>query len=158
MTLLSTSAQQLTPPAATSDEIDFFHYLLISIADPAIDPNMAKQNEVSLVRLYGLNAEEAAAFHAAGERFASAMTDFRNKRRTILAGKVIPNAADEAALTAVSSELEHGIAASTNELLNSLSPGKAVLLRLQGHLIAQTSAAAKAKVVEANQSSVKGVN
>lgn len=157
LTLLSASGQQLPQPPATSDEIDFFHYLLISIADPAIDPNMARQNETNMILQYGLNSQEAAALHAAGQQFASAMNNFRSKRRTILAGKAIPSATDEPALVSVSTELEQGIANTTNQLLNLLRPGKAVLLRLQGQLAGQATAAAKAKVfADANQTNLKG--
>jgi hypothetical protein len=158
LTLLNASGQQLTQPPATSDEVDFFHYLLTSIADPAIDPNSAKQNETNMIQQYGLNEQEATAFHAAGQQFASAMNDFRSKRRTILAGKVIPSATDEPALAAVSAELDQVISNATNQLLNSMRPGKAVLLRLQGQLTAQASAVAKAKVLTANQSTAKGAN
>jgi len=159
LTLSSISGQQLRQLPATSDEIDFFHYLLRSMADPAIDRNMAKQNESNIILEYGLDGQEAAAFHSAGQRFAADIDQFRKKRRTILAGKVIAGHADELALAAVSAELEERVASTTNQLLQLLRPGKAALLRLQGQLVGQATAAAKAKVfAEASQTNLKGAN
>jgi parvulin-like peptidyl-prolyl isomerase len=156
--LLSASGQQLPQPPATCDEIAFFHYLLTSIADPAIDPNMAKQNETNMILQYGLDDQEAAAFHAAGLQFASAMNDFRNKRRVILAGKAIPSPTDEPSLAAASAALDQEITSITNRLLNSLRPGKAVLMRFQGQLVGAATAAARARVVsETSETTTKGV-
>lgn len=157
LTLSSASGQQPIQPLATADEIDLFHSLLISIADPSIDPKMAKQNEIHMVLQYGLNEQEAAAFHSVGQWFASAMNTFRAKRRTILAGKTIPSSADELALAAVSEELEQGIASVTNQLLNSLRPGKAALLRSHSQFVGPATAAARAQIL-ASQKDIKGGN
>ena len=65
--LVSLFAQQPARPPATVSEVGFLKHMLMSIANPVHDLKVCKLNEDGLIRLYGLDAQEAAVLHTAGQ-------------------------------------------------------------------------------------------
>lgn len=134
-------AQQATMPAApaTPAEVDFVRYVLMSIASPERDPQVAKMNEDAFVRVFGLNQQEASILHSAGESFAAVLRDFQSQRQAVLAGKASVSQQDISQVNAVTAAFNQAITVLANQVLNSVRPEKAMLLRLQGDLVGEAT-------------------
>ena len=148
--IVSSYAQAPSIAPLNPDELNFFRHLLITIGDPAHDPQMLKMNEDALATLYGLNQQEVSALHSAGLAFRLAIQIFRAEKAAITAGKATLAHQDVVAISAISSQLDHAVTNITNQMLRSIRPERAHLLRLQGNLVAKAIAG---KVVIATKGS-----
>ncbi len=100
-------------------------------------------NEDAVISLYGLNTQEAASVHSAGQSFAAALVSFQNQETNLLAGKTAMTDDDRAAVASLSAQLDQVVAAMANQVLSSVRPQTAILLRRQGDVIAQFTGTAQ---------------
>lgn len=146
------SAQQSTQPLPpTQYQIKFIRHLLVSIGNSDRDPNISKMNIDGIVLLYGLNEQEAAAIEMAGRSFTSALTSFQRSRTAVVSGKETLTEADNASIMALSSKLDETVRSLASQILTSVRPERATLLRLQGDLLEKVT-------VNADRTSSKGGN
>ena len=67
---------QVAQPTLTSNELQFFRFLLMTVGSIDYDPNAVASYEQQLPRVFGLNERETAVIHSAGAGNAhSTLTD-----------------------------------------------------------------------------------
>jgi hypothetical protein len=123
-------------PAATADELRYFRFMLMNVGSIDHSPKAIDAYEASLVKQFGLNTQESAAIHAAGQRLNALLTQLRPSSKAVVNGKKNLSAADATALSALSDQREQLIATLANEILNAVRPETAARLRTPGHMVA----------------------
>ena len=131
-------AQSQAP--VTTDELRYFRSMLMNLASLDHSPAAIAAFEASLVPQHGLNTEEAAQIHAAGQTLAALLQQIRQSANATTAGKKTLSSADVAALQALVNQREQLIESLANQILNSVSPQTASRLRTPGHIVAAGAA------------------
>jgi hypothetical protein len=127
-------AQSQAP--VTTDELQYFRFMLMNLASLDHSPAAVTAFENSLVPQHGLNAQEAAQIHAAGQTLAALLQQIRQSANAITAGKRSLSGADVAALQALINQREQLIESLANQIVNSVRPVTATHLRTPGHIVA----------------------
>jgi hypothetical protein len=134
--LLGASVCLAAQPPATPEEIQYLRFLLLNVASLDHSPEAIKSYEDSLVRHFGLNNNESAAIHTAGQTLKPVLAQHRQSSRTIVAGKSVLSPVDSEALANLDAQREQTIVNLANQILNSVSPAVADRLRVPGHILA----------------------
>jgi uncharacterized protein (DUF885 family) len=127
---------QATQPPATPDELQYLSFMLMEVASIDHSPDAIHNFGGLLVQQFGLSADEAVVIHTAGQTLNSLLQTLRQSQRSIMAGKTALSAADASALAALAAQRQELISTLANQILNSVRPGTANLLRAQGHVLA----------------------
>jgi|SRR5271157_1207241 len=127
-------AQSQAP--VTTDELQYLRFMLMNLASQDHSATAVAAFESSLVPQHGLNAQEAAQIHSAGQTLAALLQQIRRSANDITAGKKTLSDADVAALQALSNQREQLIETLANQILNSVRPETATRLRTPGHIVA----------------------
>jgi hypothetical protein len=136
---------QTTQPPANPDELNFFHYLLMTLGSIDYGADFIKNTQDSVVRQFGLSGQEASVIQSAAQSLHTTLLQIRQSANSIIVGKVSLSSSDLAALSALTAQRDQQIATLANSILNSVSTATAVRLRFPGNLVAGTINQAKAK-------------
>jgi hypothetical protein len=128
-------AQSSQAPAST-DELKFSSFMLMSVGSVDHDPKAIAAYETSLVRQFGLNAQESAAIHAAGQTLHALLLQLRPQAQAIVRGKTSLSNTDAASLAGLIAQREQLITTLSNQILNTVRPQTADRLRVPGHIVA----------------------
>ena len=134
--LSSVCLAQTSQPPATPDEVQYLRFMLLNVASLDHGPDAIKAYEDSLVKLHGLNAQESAAIHSAGQSLHGLLAQLRQSTRAIVANKTLLSGADKAALDNLDAQREKAIVDRANQILNSVRGETATRLRAPGHILA----------------------
>jgi len=126
---------QFQPPA-TSDELQYLRFVLLNVASLDHDPKAVQSFEEMLVKQFGLNNQESAAIHAAGQTLKPLLNQHRQSSRAILAGKTRLTPTDLAALANLDTQREQTITNLATQVLNSVRGETAGRLRAPGRIVA----------------------
>ena len=85
--VLLASAICLGQAPSLPSEQQYLRFILLDIASLDHDPNEIKAFESHLAKQFGLNAQESASIHAAGQALKPLLDQNRTAGRTIVAGK-----------------------------------------------------------------------
>jgi uncharacterized protein (DUF885 family) len=132
---------QSAQPSATPDEVKYFTFVLMQVASLDHSPDGIRSFGVSFVQQFGLNADEATTVHSAGQTLNAFLQTLRRTQQSIMAGKATLSAADADALSALTTQRQELIASLANQILNSVRPATANLLRAQGGILSGLNAA-----------------
>ncbi len=127
---------QTSQPPATPDEMQYLRFLLLNVASLDHSPDAVKAFEDSLVKQFGLNAQESQAIHSTGQTLRPVLAQLRQSSRAIVTGKALLAPADLAALADLDVQREQRIGILANQILNSVSAQTAARLRAPGHRLA----------------------
>ena len=127
---------QTSQPPATADELVYLRFVLLNVASIDHDPSAIKAYEDSLVKLHGLNTQESALIHAAGQTLHPLLAQLRQSTRAIVANKTSLSEADKVALANLDAQREQAIIDRANQVLNSVRGETAARLRAPGHILA----------------------
>ena len=127
-------AQSQAP--VTKDELQYFRFMLMNLASQDHSPAAVAAFESSLVPQHGLNAQEAAQIHTAGQTLAALLQQIRQSSNAITAGKKPLSDAAVASLQALTNQREQLIETLANQILNLVRPETAARLRTPGHIVA----------------------
>jgi hypothetical protein len=128
------------PP--TTDELQYFRFMLMNLASLDHSPESIKAFESSLVKHFGLNAQESAAIHGAAQSLNAVLKQLRQSAQAQTNGKRTLSAPDIASLSALSAQREQLILTLSSQILNSVRPETAARMRVPGRVVA--AAVAKA--------------
>jgi hypothetical protein len=131
LTVLALFGIRARAAQANPEELQYFRYLLMTIAGADYSSDAIAKMEGSLVYHFGVDAREAALIHAAGESMRRVLADIRHASATAVAPD--PNA-----------RREQAIADLTNRILETLRPEIAARMRMPGQITANALAAARA--------------
>jgi hypothetical protein len=131
-------AQNLQPPA-TIDETKYLRFVLLNVASLDNSSSAIKSYEDHLVKLHGLNAEESAVIHAAGQVLKPLLAQLRESAHAISAANQTLAPPAIAALNEVEARREQKVAELANQILNAVRPETADRLRTPGRLVAARS-------------------
>ena len=125
--LLSGGAFAQGPQAlATADELKYLRFLLLNVASLDHHPTAVQSFEGQLVKQFGLNIQESAAIHAAGQTLKPLLAQHRQSSSAILAGKTRLTPTDLAALARLDTQREQTITNLANQVLSSVRGETAV--------------------------------
>jgi hypothetical protein len=127
-------AQSQAP--VTKDELQYFRFMLMNLASLDHSPTAVAAFEAALVPQHGLNAQEAAQIHAAGQTLAALLQQIRSSANAITAGKKTLSDSDTAALQALINQRDQLLETLANQILNSVRPETAGRLRKPGQIMA----------------------
>ena len=127
---------QGSQPAATADELQFSRFMLMNVGSIDHSPKAIEMYETSLVKQFGLNTQESAVIHAAGQRLNALLQQLRQQSQAVVRGKSALATQDAVALAALSDQRDQLIATLSNQVLNAVRPEVAARLRTPGHVIA----------------------
>jgi hypothetical protein len=99
---------QVAQPTLTSNELQFFRFLLMTVGSIDYDPNAVASYEQQLPRVFGLNERETAVIHSAGQEMHTVLSQIRQSAAP-LRGKTVLSPSDQATLAALSAERESAI-------------------------------------------------
>ncbi len=131
-------AETVQPPVST-DELQFFRYMLMSVGGIDHHPDAAKRYENYLVKEFGLNAQESTLIHDAAQRLNTLLTQLRQATQATLNGKTAVTAQDTASLKAMAIQRDQLITTLSNEILKAVRPEVADRLRTPGRTLANTA-------------------
>jgi hypothetical protein len=121
--------------AATTQQLDYFRFMLLNLGHLS-DPVAIQRFEKHLSLQFGLNQQEVAQIDSAGHQMRSLLDQIQQSLAAIPPGTAgaSPSAATQVAnLTA---QREAMIATLTNQILSSVRPETAALLRTPGTIVA----------------------
>lgn len=140
---------QTAQTPVTTDELQHFRFMLMNLASLDHDPNAVSAYEASLVTAFGLNSQEEATIHAAGQSLKTQLAQLRQSSQAIMAGSNASPAATSqagasgtlsatasAALSSLSAQREALIVTLANQIVNSVRPETAARLRKAGTIVA----------------------
>jgi hypothetical protein len=130
---------QIAQPLATTDELPFFRFMLTNLASLDHSPKAIEAYEASLVKQFGLNAQESATIHASAQTLKALLTQLRQSSQAIVNGKKNPAASDATALSALADQRDQLINTLANEILNAVRPETAARLRAPGQVVAASA-------------------
>ncbi len=139
---LACYAQTAQAPT-TANEVQYLGFMLMNLASLDHSPDATGMFEASLAQQFGLNSQESATIHAAGQALKPLLAQLRASSQTIVIGKTTLTASDSAALAALAAQRESQIATLSNQILNSVRPETAERLRMPGSLVANALNATK---------------
>jgi hypothetical protein len=90
----------------------------------------------ALATNFGINSNDSAAIHGAGQTLKPLLAQLRQSSRSIVAGKSALSPADSATLANLNAQREATIVNLANQILNTVSPVVAQRLRVPGHILA----------------------
>jgi hypothetical protein len=128
-------AGQTTQAPVNPNELMFFRFMLMSVGSVDHSPEAAAAYEASLVKQFGLSAQELAVIHSAGQQLNVLLKQINTETRAITQGKPALSSADAAALASLTSQREQMITTLSNQILNSVSPTTATSLRAPGQML-----------------------
>ncbi len=131
-------AQSSRPPVA-SDEMKYLRFVLLNVSSLDNSPAAIKSYEDHLVKLHGLNAEESAVIHTAGQVLKPLLAQLRESARTISAANQALPATAIAALDEIEARREQQISDLANQILSAVRPETAARLKVPGQLVAAHS-------------------
>lgn len=126
---------QASQSPASADELRFFEYMLMNAGSIDHHSTATAAHETSLVKQFGLSAEESAVIHAAGQRLNALLKQLRQQAAATTQSKQRLSTADATALTALMAQRQQMIATLTNQILNSVSAPSAARLRAAGSIV-----------------------
>jgi hypothetical protein len=129
------TAQTAQPPA-TAAELKFLRFLLLNVGSLDHSPDAIASYENSLVKQFGLSAQESTAIHSAGQTLNTALAQLRQSTQALVAGKTVLSPTDIATLQSLNAQREQTIESLANQILNSVSAITAARLRTPGHILA----------------------
>jgi hypothetical protein len=97
---------QTSQPRATPADIQYLRFLLLNVASLDHSPEAVTSFEGSLVKQFGLNSQESAAIHAAGQTLKPLLSQLRLSSRAIVAGKTLLSPTDSTALANLNAQRE----------------------------------------------------
>ena len=106
-------------------------------------PDAIQSFEALVAKQIGLNSQESAVIHSAGQTLNALLKTLRSSSQSITAGKTTLTPTDGAALAALSAQREQLIVSLANQILNSVRPNVANALRAQGNILATVPNATK---------------
>lgn len=127
---------QTTQAPASADELKFLRFMLLNVASLDHSPDAIQAYEGLLVKQLGLNSQESAAIHSAGQTLNAVLGQYRRQLQGITAGKTSLSDTDKAALAALDAQREQEIVVLANQVLNTVLPVTAARLRVPGHILA----------------------
>ena len=133
--LFATSAQQTQSPPMPS-ELQYFRFILINLANPEHSAEANRLFENGLVKQLGLNDQEKALIHLAGQSLISTMASLRQSAAQVTAGKTTLSPSDSAQLAALDGQLDQAILQLSTQILSRLRPLTADRLRFPGRHVA----------------------
>lgn len=135
-------ATPVAPPPATAQppvtgvELKFLRYLLLNVGSLDHSPDAIAAYEDSLVMQFGINAQESAVIHSAGQSLNTLLAQLRQSTQSLMAGKTVLEPADITTLASLNAQREQAIATLANQILNSVSAATASRLRSPGRILA----------------------
>ena len=136
-------AQSTPKSLTTSNDVQYFRYLLNTLGNPEHDPELVKMQEEGFIALFGLNEQEAALLRSAALVYKTAMTSFKAKSLAITSEKASLSSRDRSSLKALAAEMDRTTAVTTEQMLNSVRPEVASRLRAAGDAVARATGAAQ---------------
>ncbi|SPF39591.1 exported hypothetical protein [Candidatus Sulfopaludibacter sp. SbA4] len=136
---------QASQAPATAEELQYFRFTLMNLASLDHSPDSVKTYEDSLVKQFGLNAQESATIHAAAQSLNALLKQLRQSAQATLKGKQSLSSGDLSSLSALSARREQLIATLSNQILNAVRPETAARLRVPGNVVASSVAKAQGK-------------
>ncbi len=130
---------QSAQPLATTDELPFFRFMLMNLASLDHHPKAIDAYEASLVKQFGLNAQESAIIHARAQTLNALLTQLRQSSQAVVNGKKNLSSADTTTLSSLSDQRDQLIATLANEILNAVRPETAARLRAPGQVVAASA-------------------
>ena len=128
---------------ATASQMKYLRFLLLNVGSVDHSPDAVKSFEGSLVLQFGLNVQESAVIHSAGQNLNTVLAQLRQSSQTVVAGKTVLTAAEIGTLENLNAQREQAIASLANQILNSVSPLTAARLMSPGNILMTISKAAK---------------
>jgi len=141
MLLASAICLGQAPPVPSEQQ--YLRFILLNIASLDHDPEGIKAFESHLVKQFGLNAQESASIHAAGQALRPLLDQNRRAGRTIAAGKRVLAPGDLAALRDMDAQREQRIAVLASQILSDVRPVTAARLTAAGRNVAAGTAKKK---------------
>lgn len=127
----------------TSAELQYFRFVLMNVGSIDHSPDAIQSFEALVAKQIGLNSQESAVIHSAGQTLNALLKTLRSSSQSITAGKTTLTPTDGAALAALTAQREQMIVSLTNQILNSVRSSVANTLRAQGNILATAPSAAK---------------
>jgi hypothetical protein len=116
--------------------MQYLRFMLLNVASLDHSADAIQAFEDSLVKQFGLNAQESLAIHSAGQTLRPFLAQLRQSASAIVTGRTVLSPADSAALASVNAQREQKIAELANQILNSVRPETADRLRVPGRILA----------------------
>jgi hypothetical protein len=120
---------------ATPDELQYFRFMLMNVGSIDHSPGAIKNYEDGLVRQFGLNNQESALIHAAGQRLNALLRQLRQSSQSITHGNRNLTGEDGKALQALIDKRDELIQTLSSEILNGVRPAAAGRLRSPGAIV-----------------------
>jgi hypothetical protein len=140
---LSCYAQTAQPPA-TAAELQYFQFVLMNLASLDHGPDAVTAFETSLVPAFGLNSQEAATIHAAGQALKTVLAQIRRTSASVMAsGAAALTPEGSNTLATLAAQRQSAIATLANQILNSVRPQTAERMRTAGDIVAAALKATK---------------
>ena len=130
---------QSAQPLATTDELQYFRFMLMNLASLDHSPKAIDAYEASLVKQFGLNTQESATIHASAQRLNALLAQLRQSSEAVVNGKKSLSSADTTTLCSLSDQRDQLINTLANEILNAVRPETAARLGAPGHIVAASA-------------------
>jgi hypothetical protein len=139
---LTCRAQGSQPPV-TQAQLQYFRYMLMNLGSVDHSQDSISSFEASLVPAFGLNSQEAATIHSAGQTLNVLLVQIRQSSQAITSGKAALSASDLSALSALAAQREAEIVTLANQIVNAVRPQTAAQLEMAGTIVANALTAAQ---------------
>ena len=126
---------QPVQPSATTEELQFLRFMLMSVGSIDHDPDAVRGYKEALVKQFGLNPQESEVINTAGQELATALRQIRQASIAIRTGRSSLTAADSAALAKLVEQREQKLQLLANRILNQVRPETAMRLRVPGRIV-----------------------
>jgi hypothetical protein len=127
---------QVGQPPATLDELQYLRFMLMSVASIDHHSRSAKTYEDGLIKLFGLNAQESAAIHAAGQEMNALLKQLSQSASAVAPSRVTASPAQAATLSALATQREQRLEILANRILNQVRSETAARLRAPARVAA----------------------
>jgi hypothetical protein len=127
---------QSVPPASV-DEIKYLRFLLMKAGSIDHSADSVDRFERGIVKQFGLDNQEAAAIHAAGQEMKGVLNRLRQSAKAVTTGKPVLAPSDFASLSKLAVERDAALDALANRILASVRPATAARLRAPGQILAR---------------------
>jgi hypothetical protein len=128
------SAQNAQPPA-TTEELKFFHYMLMNVSSVGRTAEGVKHQMDLLSKQFGLTAQEMNVISQASDSLNARLMQIKHSADAIVLNKKQLSDSENGALTSLADDREANIAVLTNQILSSVSTQTALRLRAPAHLV-----------------------
>ena len=120
----------------TADELEHLRFVLMSVG--SIDHHAIAVNsyEDMLAKRFGLNSQESAVIHAAGQELNALLKQLHQSAFTIMPGRSGLSQADKATFAALAAQREDKLVQLANRILSQVRPETAARLRASGRVVA----------------------